>query len=71
MLKFNISDALEQRKLACERINTLFDVDWSVELPEEIDYEKIEEEERDIQANGISRLMNDKEGDAEDDRKEE
>lgn len=49
LLKFNISDALEQRKLACERINTLFDVNWSVELPEEIDYEKIEQEEQEAQ----------------------
>lgn len=46
LLKFNISDALEQRKLACERINTLFDKNWEVELPEEIDYDKIEAEEQ-------------------------
>ena len=46
LLKFNISDALEQRKLACERINTLFDENWEVELPEEIDYDKIEAEEQ-------------------------
>ena len=46
LLKFNISDGLNQRKLACEKINTLFDKNWEVELPEEIDYEKIEEEEQ-------------------------
>ena len=46
LLKFNISDALEQRKLSCERINTLFDKNWDVELPEEIDYDKIEAEEQ-------------------------
>ena len=49
LLRFNISDMLNQRELACERINTLFsdklDEEWSVELPEEIDYEKIEQEE--------------------------
>ena len=45
LLKFNISDGLKQRKLACEKINSLFDVNWEVELPEEIDYEKIEEDE--------------------------
>lgn len=46
LLKFNISDMLDQRKLACEKINDLFGVDWSVHLPEEIDYDKIEEEEQ-------------------------
>lgn len=49
LLKFNISDALEQRKLACERINTLFGENWEVELPEEIDYEKIEAEEQAVE----------------------
>ena len=48
LLKFNISDMLDQRKLACEKINDLFGVDWSVHLPEEIDYDKIEEEEQDM-----------------------
>lgn len=46
LLKFNISDMLDQRELACEKINGLFGTNWSVRLPEEIDYEKIEEEER-------------------------
>lgn len=46
LLKFNISDALNQRKLACEKVNSLFDRNWEVELPEEIDYDKIEEEEQ-------------------------
>ena len=46
LLKFNISDMLDQRKLACEKINDLFGVNWSVHLPEEIDYDKIEEEEQ-------------------------
>lgn len=46
LLKFNISDMLDQRKLACDKINSLFGVNWSVRLPEEIDYDKIEEEER-------------------------
>ena len=49
LLKFNISDALEQRKLGCEKINTLFDRNWEVELPEEIDYEKIEAEEQAVE----------------------
>lgn len=55
LLKFNISDALEQRKLGCEKINTLFDRNWEVELPEEIDYEKIEAEE---QAAEMARFSN-------------
>ncbi len=46
LLKFNISDMLDQRKLACEKLNSLFGVNWSVRLPEEIDYDKIEEEEK-------------------------
>lgn len=58
LLKFNISDMLEQRKLAVEKINTLFDVNWSVELPEEIDYEKIEEEERMAEQDNFSQLKN-------------
>lgn len=74
LLKFNISDALEQRKLACEKINTLFDVDWSVELPEEIDYEKIEEEEQQammIRMNNSSQLENEEKGEEKNDNTEE
>lgn len=55
LLKFNISDGLNQRKLACEKINSLFDENWDVELPEEIDYDKIEEEE---QAAELNRMDN-------------
>ena len=74
LLKFNISDALEQRKLACEKINTLFDVDWSVELPEEIDYEKIEEEEQQAMMNRMnnsSQLENEEKGEEDNDKTEE
>lgn len=63
LLKFNISDALNQRRLACEKINTLFDKNWEVELPEEIDYEKIEEEEQAAElarVNNSSQLENEK-----------
>lgn len=63
LLKFNISDALEQRKLSCEKINTLFDREWDVELPEEIDYEKIEQEEQQAlmnRMNNSSQLENEK-----------
>lgn len=62
LLKFNISDALEQRKLACERINTLFDREWEVELPEEIDYEKIEAEERAAEMARFSNQLENKGG---------
>lgn len=48
LLKFNISDMLDQRELACKKVNDLFGTNWSVRLPEEIDYEKIEEEERQL-----------------------
>lgn len=74
LLKFNISDALEQRKLACEKINSLFGVDWSVELPEEIDYEKIEEEEQQAMMNRMnnsSQLENEEKGEEENDNTEE
>lgn len=73
LLKFNISDALDQRKLACEKVNSLFDVDWDVELPEEIDYEKIEEEEEAAEMarmNNFSQLKNE-EGDDKDESKEQ
>ena len=68
LLKFNISDALEQRKLACERINTLFDENWEVELPEEIDYDKIEEEE---QAAEMARFSSQLENEGSDDNEEQ
>lgn len=49
LLRFNISDMLDQRELACDKINELFGTNWSVRLPEEIDYEKIEQEEMQMQ----------------------
>ena len=74
LLKFNISDMLDQRELACEKINDLFGTNWSVHLPEEIDYEKIEEEEHEAvqQFGNSSQLENteDKE-DKEDESKSE
>lgn len=62
LLKFNISDALEQRKLACEKINTLFDRNWEVELPEEIDYDKIEAEEQAAEMARFSSQLEEKGG---------
>ena len=38
MLLLNISDMLHQRERACEKINKLFGVNWSVHIAEEIDY---------------------------------
>ena len=70
LLKFNISDALDQRKLACEKINTLFDRNWEVELPEEIDYEKIEEEERLAEEARFSSRLENNEGGEDNDREE-
>ena len=60
LLKFNISDMLDQRELACKKINELFDVNWSVRLPEEIDYEQIEKEEQAMLDNS-SQLENNEE----------
>lgn len=66
LLKFNISDMLDQRKLACDKINSLFGVNWSVRLPEEIDYDKIEEEER-MEANQFQNSSQLENNDKEDD----
>lgn len=62
VLEFNISQMLKQRELACDKINELFGVNWSVHVAEEIDYEKIDEEMNQMQANFSSQLEN-KEGD--------
>lgn len=43
MLLFNIHDMLEQRQIACEEINKIFDLNMSVELSEEWDYLKKKE----------------------------
>lgn len=71
LLKFNISDALNQRELACERINTLFEKNWSVELPEEIDYEKIEEEEQNLLMKNSSQIENNEKGDENNDEEKQ
>ena len=74
LLKFNISDALEQRKIGCEKVNTLFDDNWDVELPEEIDYEKIEEEEQQAMLNRMnnsSQLENNEKGEEDNGKTEE
>lgn len=42
MLLFNIHDMLEQRQIACEEINKIFNLNMSVELSEEWDYLKKE-----------------------------
>lgn len=58
LLRFNISDMLNQRELACDKINALFDTNWSVRLPEEIDYEKIEQDEFNMQMQAQSQFNN-------------
>ena len=60
MLEFNVSDMLHQRELAAEKVNDLFGTNWSVHIAEEIDYERIEQEERDftMQQNQFSQLKN-------------
>lgn len=45
LLMFNISDMLNQREIAVEKINDLFGVNWSVKVAESIDYEEIERQE--------------------------
>ena len=72
LLKFNISDMLDQRELACDKVNDLFGTNWSVHLPEEIDYEKIEEEEREAaqQFGNSSQLENNEKEDSEDEQTE-
>lgn len=64
VLEFNISTMLKQRELACEKVNDLFGTNWSVHVAEEIDYEKIEEEEQEqlmSQQNQFSQLNNNEE----------
>ena len=46
VLEFNISTMLHQRELACEKVNDIFGTNWSVHVAEEIDYEKIDEEQQ-------------------------
>lgn len=38
LLLLNISDMLHQREYACDEINSMFGVNWSVHVAEEIDY---------------------------------
>lgn len=38
MLLLNLSDMLKQREDACEEVNKMFGVNWSVHIAEEIDY---------------------------------
>ena len=65
VLEFNISTMLKQRELACEKVNELFGTNWSVHVAEEIDYEKIEEEEEQKMLNQQEQFsqMNKNEGD--------
>lgn len=60
VLEFNISTMLKQRELACDKVNELFGTNWSVHVAEEIDYEKIDEEqaELEMQQNNFSQLKN-------------
>lgn len=65
VLEFNISTMLKQRELACEKVNELYGTNWSVHVAEEIDYEKIEEEEEQKMLNQQEQFsqMNKNEGD--------
>ena len=58
MLEFNVSDMLHQRELGAEKVNNLFGTNWSVHIADEIDYERIEKEERefDMQQSQFSQL---------------
>lgn len=69
MLEFNVSDMLDQREIAAEKVNDLFGTNWSVHIAEEIDYERIEQEEREftMQQEQFSQLKNE-EGGSEDER---
>ena len=66
VLEFNISTMLRQRELACDKVNEIFGTNWSVHVAEEIDYEKMaEEEEQQMlaqQQNFSSQLENNERG---------
>lgn len=49
MLEFNISEMLHQRELGAEMVNSLYGTNWSVHIADEIDYERIEEEQREME----------------------
>lgn len=49
MLEFNISEMLHQRELGAEMVNSLYGTNWTVHVADEIDYERIEEEEREFE----------------------
>lgn len=49
MLEFNISEMLHQRELGAEMVNSLYGTNWTVHIADEIDYERIEEEEREFE----------------------
>lgn len=38
MLLLNINDMLEQRKIGCEKVNKMFETNWSVDICEELKY---------------------------------
>lgn len=58
LLRFNISDMLNQREIAVEKINDLFGVNWSVKIAESIDYEEIEKQEMAAAQQQFSQLNN-------------
>ena len=45
MLLLNINDMLEQRKIGCEKVNEMFGTKWTVDISEELKYNKINESE--------------------------
>ena len=61
VLEFNISTMLKQRELACDKVNELFGTNWSVHVAEEIDYEKMDEEQAQMQEQ-FSQLNNNEGG---------
>lgn len=50
LLLLNISDMIDSRKKACEKINNTFGVNWTVEVNPEIKYEENNESYTDIQS---------------------
>ena len=48
MLLYNVSDMLNERKLACDRVNDMFGTNWSVRLSDEIQYNDQNEPEQEV-----------------------
>lgn len=63
LLMFNISDMLDQREIAVEKINDLFGTNWSVKVAETIDYEEIERQEMEAAQGQSNQLENERSDD--------